>query len=78
MFRYLTIEENLYSPDIGEYRSFGICAYQITRAGLEKLFTISDVSVNVDIVSNLAKLCTEEQLEPIHLRNVTYDWICLS
>ena len=74
-FRFTSVEENLTQPDIGPYRSHGSCAEQKTPAGWEKVLFISDVSCNGALVTRLAALCTELQLEPCHLMNVVLDAI---
>ena len=39
----------------------------------EEIITVSDVSLDKAFVEGLAKLCTELQLDPIHLFDVVED-----
>lgn len=71
MYSYRTIKEYLWHADIGHYVSYGIVAYQ---GGVE-VARISDVSVEGDSVKELARLCNEYQVSPIHLWDVVEDWI---
>ncbi len=75
MFRYLPIEEQLSTPDLGRYRSFGIAAFQVLEGRWEKKAFASDVSADEVFVSRLAQRCTQAQLNPIHLRDVVEDTI---
>lgn len=73
MYLYLPIEEQLESPYLGPYRSFGIAAFRLTAQMRQQLIFIADVSPNEAFVSLIACRCTKEQLEPVHLRNVVED-----
>lgn len=75
MFLYIPVEEQLTSPYVGAYRSFGIAVFRITAQRRQKLAFISDVSTDEAVTSLIACRCTREQLEPVHLRNVVEDFI---
>ena len=46
MYRYLSIEEQLSSPYLGQYHSFGIAAFEICNGRREQVAFISDVSTD--------------------------------
>ncbi len=71
MYLYITVEEHLEHPDIGTYTSYGIKAMK----GTDELMFVSDVSVDRTFVENLARCCTELQLDPMHLFDVVEDAI---
>lgn len=75
MFYYRRVTERLCAPEIGSYTSFGILALRCSGGRWQKLFLISDVSPNDHLVDELARLCTEYQLHPIHLYDVVEDTI---
>lgn len=68
-------EENLSSPYIGDYISFGIIVCDITTEKKQEMFRVSDVAVDKMVVKTMSELCTKEQLEPIHLYDVIEDTI---
>ena len=71
MYKYIIVEEQLEHPDIGTYTSYGIKA----EKGNDELIFVSDVSVDRVFVENLARCCTDLQLDPVHLFNVVEDAI---
>lgn len=75
MFRYLPIEEQLFSPYLGQYHSFGIAAFKICSGRQEQVAFISDVSTDKAFVEQLARRCTEAHLDPVHLKDVALDSI---
>ena len=72
MFRYILLEEKLESSELVQYRSFGIKV--VDGDGCE-IMSVSDVSVNKDLVEEICKLCNEHQLYPIHLFDIIEDRI---
>lgn len=70
IFRYALISEKLFSSELGRYRSFGIRAFQKTECGWREVAFVSDVSTDRAAVEQLARRCTEGQLDPIHLLDV--------
>ena len=75
MYRYLSIEEQLSSPYLGQYLSFGIAAYKICGGRQEQVAFISDVSTDKAFAEEFARRCTEAQLDPIHLKDAALDCI---
>ncbi|MCI8441706.1 MAG: hypothetical protein HFG27_04125 [Provencibacterium sp.] len=75
MFLYLPIEEELHSPELGCYRSFGIAAFWVSEGRMERMGFISDISTLETVVFLLACRCTKNQLYPIHLKDVVEDAI---
>lgn len=76
MFLYFPVEQLLFSPSLGCYRSFGLAAGGWDAPqGKRCLALVQDVSTQESFVAGLARRCTEEQLEPVHLKNVIEDSI---
>lgn len=67
MFAYTLIEEDLYIPDLGPYRTYGIC---VRNESGETVTVLSDISTDRDMVSDLAERCTKGELAPEHLLDV--------
>lgn len=75
MFRYVCTPQQLCSEELGDYTSFGICAQeQVQGAWVQRSF-VSDVSVRQQSAEDLARLCTEGQLDPAHLMDVVEDFL---
>ncbi len=64
--QYVLVEEQLFTPELGEYRSFGIR----TKNGED---FVSDVSTDRAFVSELVERCNREEVSPIHLRDIVVD-----
>ena len=75
MYQYLPVEERLSSLDLGEYRSFGIAAFRTCGEQREQVAFASDVSTDEAFAEQLAKRCTDAQLDPVHLKDVALDSI---
>ena len=75
MYLYIPKREHLYSAEAGSYISYGINVFHEKDQYSTPIASISDVSIDFDSVSNLCKLCTKMQLEPIHLWDVAEDFI---
>ena len=69
--QYCMFESRGYDLENGEYRTFGIRAMQ----GQECHVEIADISSDAAIVSHLAQLCNQLELDPIHLYDVAQDAI---
>ena len=67
MYRYISVSEELSSPYLGRYRSFGIAGHW------QVVCKVSDVSTDPVFVENLAARCTAGQLEPVHLMDIIED-----
>lgn len=75
MYQYLPVEERLYSPYLGQYRSFGIAAFRVCGEQREQVAFASDVSTDETFAEQLAQRCTDAQLDPVHLKDVALDSI---
>ena len=75
MFRYIPVQERLFSDDIGFYVSYGIRAVKETETEAEEIICISDVCTERDTVDNLTSLCTKLQMDPVHLLDVIEDFL---
>ena len=73
IFWYALISEKLFSSELGHYRSFGIRAFQKTECGWREVAFVADVATARATVKQLARRCTEGQLDPIHLLDVVED-----
>lgn len=73
MIRYLPFENEVSSPYIGTYRTFGLRVLQ-SRDGFEdEIMLLPDISTDFSLVLRLAALFTRKQLNPIHLLDVLED-----
>ncbi|MBQ9862089.1 MAG: hypothetical protein IJO75_07520 [Clostridia bacterium] len=72
MCRYIPIEEEQYTPEVGRYRTYGICV--LNEAG-KTVEILSDISTDFETVSDLADRCTKGKLAPEHLRDVVLNTI---
>ena len=75
MYYYRCIKEEQSLPETGRYTTFGITALTHTRGRWRKLLHIADVSLNYNVVQELARKCTVLQLSPCHLMDVVEDTI---
>ena len=72
MFVYIPIEEELCTPELGLYRSFGI---RVKNESGETVAVLSDISTDREMVWDIAERCTSGGLAPEHLRDVVLNWI---
>lgn len=77
MYRYISVSEELSSPYLGRYRSFGIAAQREAAGHWQVVCKVSDVSTDPVFVENLAARCTAGQLEPVHLMDIIEDALIL-
>lgn len=75
MFQYLPIQNELFSPEIGTYRAFGLRVLRVRDGRDEEVMILPDVSTDFSFTLRLASLFTEKQLDPIHLVDVLLDLI---
>ena len=73
MFRYIPVSEELSSPILGQYHSFGIAAQKEVAGHWQTCCQVPDISTDPIFVENLAARCTAGQLEPVHLLDVIED-----
>lgn len=71
--RYISVEETLSSPYLGQYLSYGIAALRRFPGGWERVGFVSDVSPDKALADRLAAWFTQEQLAPCHLLDVIED-----
>lgn len=73
MFLYLPMENEVNSPYIGQYRTFGLRVLR-REAGVEQeVMILPDISSDFSFTLRLASLFTRKQLDPIHLLDVLED-----
>ena len=72
---YLVVKESLFHPYVGRYISYGIKAVDMTENIQIDVVFISDVSMYLEIVLDIAQRCTLFQLGPIHLMDIIEDSI---
>lgn len=70
-YRYVPVQEPLKDEDGNGYVSYGISI----RSVEDELAFVSDISTDFDKVRQLADLCTEQELDPIHLNDVIEDFL---
>ena len=75
MFQYLPIQNELFSPVIGQYRAFGLRVLRVRDEQDEEVMILPDVSTDFAFTLRLASLFTERQLDPVHLLDVIVDSI---
>lgn len=75
MLLYQAYSEKVSSPDIGEYETFGIAVFVSEGNSKKEIKRISDVSVNGEAVEYVSQLCTNEQLDVVHIFDVIEDLI---
>lgn len=73
MYLYRPIKESLRSPYIGRYTPYGIEIVQLTDNDTQKVQLVSDVSLDLAVVSHISYLCNKGQLEPIHIGDILED-----
>lgn len=69
------MEKQLFSPDLGNYRTYGIAAAETPGQRQVRQAFLSDVSPDGAFTADLARHCTQEGLEPVHLPDVVPDAI---
>lgn len=73
MFQYLPIENEVFSPYLGWYRTFGLRVLRTGGKEEAEVMILPDVSTDFGFVLRLAGLFTEKQLDPVHLLDVIGD-----
>lgn len=67
MYRYSIIKEKLYTPESGNYISYGICVYLISENKNTEIAHISDVFLEKEDAVNFINLFNQLELDPVHL-----------
>lgn len=75
MYQYLPIQNEIFSPEIGKYRTFGLRVLRVQDGEDQEIMILPDVSTDFSFTLRLASLFTEKQLDPLHLLDVLYDII---
>ena len=75
MYQYLPIQNEVFSPEIGKYRTFGLRVLRIQDGKDQEIMIFSDVSTDFLFTLRLASLLAEKQLDPLHLLDVLSDII---
>jgi len=70
MYLYTVTQDELYLPETGKYRTYGI---RVEGAGGEEFLKVSDISTDRKMVEDLAKRCTDGQLAPAQLFEIIED-----
>lgn len=76
MYIYKVFEEEVESQDNGKYNSFGVAVYKsVSENNLEEVLRVSDISPDKKTVQTLSNMCTEHQVEPVHIYDIIEDYI---
>ena len=73
MLEYCTLEERFETEETGPYRSYGLRLVERLDNSEMEVLTFSDISTRREVVDDMARRFTEQQLHPIHLRDVVED-----
>ena len=68
-FAYIPVEEELFSQELGNYRSCGMEVFE--NGSLH--YKVSDISADENLMRVLARRCTDGLLDPIRLFDVIED-----
>ena len=74
-WRYRTVSEERYHPDIGKYHTYGIQAMWRASNGRRAQKIIHDVGTDRETVENMARQFTKRQLFPIHFSDAVEDML---
>ena len=66
MFEYIPIEEDLFSQEIGGYKSFSIKVFLVVEDKYE-IGIASDVSDDYAVVNMIVSFCNTRQVSPLDL-----------
>ena len=75
MYQYLPIQNEVFSPEIGTYQTFGLRVLRMQDGKDQETMIFSDISTDFLFILRLASLLTEKQLDPLHLLDVLSDII---
>lgn len=70
MIRYYYVKEKLHNPEIGNYTSYAISAYEHHNNKQTRIAYISDVFLNEPDARKFVHMCNTMDLEPVHLLEV--------
>lgn len=63
MYQYLPIENEVFSPSIGQYRTFGLRVVQSGETGERELMILPALSTDYGFILRLAGIFTRKQLD---------------
>ena len=69
------MEQTLFSCALGSYTAFGIAAQKRVPDGWRQIAFVPDICTTAQLAQRMAQLCTQWQLEPIHLMDVIEDFV---
>ena len=75
MYLYLVIKEHIVSDNNTESITYGIKVLFCTCTHVTEKLRIHDISTDYDMITRIAALCTNEQLDPVHLPDIVQDMI---
>ena len=73
MIEYRSVQEQLRSPDLGDYCAYGICAYQVEQSSSKRILAIHDVFLNAADALSFVHRCNRLELSPVSLYDVIQD-----
>ena len=70
MVKYYYVKEELHHPDIGNYTSYAISAYEHHNHKQTRIAYISDVFLDESDAEKFIHICNTMELDPVHLADV--------
>lgn len=74
-WEYRAAEERMRSEELGEYATYALQAWERQGESWTLADTVHDFSADGEYAAQAARLFTEHQLEPIHLRDAAADYL---
>jgi len=74
MYCYKAVEQQAYNEYIGTFTAYGITVWQSDQPE-DYLLCMADVTTDQVEAENLARLCNEAGLEPVHLADVVENFL---
>lgn len=71
MYQYRSVVETANDPHIGTFTTYGL---EVIADG-NIVDVHHDVAVDKELVDNIARVCTEEQVEPVHIMDVVLNML---
>ena len=75
MIEYRSVQEQLRSPELGDYRTYGVCACQVEQNRTTEILAIHDVFLNAADALSFVRRCNQLELSPISLWDVIQDTV---
>ncbi len=75
MYLYLIIRGHTISDDNTKHTTYGIKVLFFDGTLITEKLRIPDISTDYDMITHVAALCTNEQLDPIHLVDIVQDML---